>query len=67
MNRIRLVIMLCVFAFAAVFACPSADAASKKHKAKSSYAAKKHHKKSVKSHSAKKVKHSSAKAAIVPA
>ena len=54
MNRIRLVIMLCVFAFAAVFACPSADAASKKHKAKSSYAAKKHHKKSVKSHSAKK-------------
>ena len=67
MNRIRLIIMLCVFAFASTFACPAADAATKKHKAKSSHVAKKHYKKSGKSHSAKKAKHASAKAAMVPA
>ena len=68
MNRFRLILMLCAFAFASVLVCPAADAANKKHKAKSTHVAKKHHKKSVKSHSAKKSKHASSNApAIVPA
>ena len=46
MNRFRLLLMLCAFAFASVFVCPAADAASKKHKAKSTHVAQKHHKKS---------------------
>ena len=68
MNRFRLILMLCAFAFASVFVCPAADAANKHHKAKSSHSVKKHHKKSVKSHSAKKAKHASPAApAIAPA
>lgn len=67
MNRFRLILMLCTFAFAAVFVCPAADAAGR-HKAKSSHSVKKHHKKSVKGHSAKKAKHAShAAPAVVPA
>ena len=67
MNRFRLILMLCAFASASIFVCPAADAAGR-HKAKSSHSVKKHHKKSVKSHSAKKAKHASPAApAIAPA